>query len=77
MTGLGLTWYVEPGDGEAVHVLQPLRLARAFLQLLEALGDVEGEVDEHPVGLGLDLVGAEEDVGLEVVKRFINYVRLF
>ena len=36
--------------------------------------DVEGDVDEDPVCVGLDLVGPEEDVGLEVVQRFVDHV---
>ena len=68
---------VKSGNGQAVHLLQPLGLAGTLLQLLQALCDVKGQVDENSVRLGLDLVCAEEDVGLEVVKRFVNYVRLF
>ena len=68
---------VKSGDGKAVHLLQPLSLARTLLQLLQALCDVEGQVDEHPVRLRLYFVSAEEDVCLEVVKCFIYNVRLF
>ena len=53
-----------------------LALGGALLQLLQTLRDVEGEVDEDPVRLALDLVGAEEYVGLEVVKRLVDDVRL-
>ena len=74
------TWIsrdVKSGNGQAVHLLQSLSLAWTLLQLLQALCDVKGQVDENSVRLGLDLVRAEEDVCLEVVKRFVNYVRLF
>ena len=40
---------VEPCNCQAVHLLKPLRLAGTLLQLLQALCDVEGQVDEHPV----------------------------
>ena len=71
-----VSWDVESGNGQAVHLLQALSLAGTLLQLLEALCDVKGQVDEHPVRLRLDLVCAEEDVGLEIVKCFINDIRL-
>ena len=38
--------------------------------------DVESQVDENAVGLGLDLVGAEEDVGLEVGEGLVDHVGL-
>ena len=72
----GLPRDVEPGDGQRVHLLLRLRLGRALLQLLEAVLDVEGQVDEDPVGVGPDLVGPEEDVGLEVGEGLVDHVRV-
>ena len=38
--------------------------------------NIERDVDEDPVGVGLDLVRAEEHVGLEVVQRLVYHVHL-
>lgn len=67
---------VKLGDGQRVHLLQALVLVRAALQPLQALGDVQRNVDQHPVHLGLDLVRAEEHVRLEVVQRLVDNVLL-
>ena len=71
-----VTWNVKSSDCQRIHFLKSLVLGGTLLQLLETLGDVEREVDQDSVRLGLDLVGAEEDVGLEVVERLVNDVRL-
>jgi len=47
---------VELGDGQAVHVLLSLGLARGAIELLEALCYVERHIDEHAIHVGLKMV---------------------
>lgn len=47
-----------------------------FLELLEALLDEEGEVDQRAIGRPVYLEVPEEDVGSEVVKCFLHNVFL-
>lgn len=58
-----------------MHFVQSLALLRAFLQLLQALGDVENQIDQHPIRLVLNLVAFEEHVRFEVEQRFVDYVQ--
>ena len=46
------------------------------LELFEAILDVQSQIDENTIGVRFDLVGAEEDIGLEIGQRFINNVGL-
>ena len=48
----------------------------ASVQFLEALYDVEREIDENSISLSLDLVIAEEDVRFEVRQSLVNNVHV-
>ena len=64
-------------DGERIQHLRRLDLARnraRSTNLGKAVGDVEDEDDEQPVGRSLDLKVAEKRVGAEEVERLVYYV---
>ena len=44
---------------------------RAVAEFLQAVLDIESDIDQHTVGIRLDLVFAEEDVGLEVGQGLV------
>ena len=58
-----------------MHLVQRLALLRALLQLLQAFGYVEYQVDQHSVRLVLNLVALEEHVRFEVEQRLVDYVQ--
>lgn len=59
-----------------MHLFQTLILGMASVQFLEALYDVEREIDENSISLALDLVIAEEDVRFEVRQSLVNNVHV-
>jgi hypothetical protein len=63
---------VKLADRQRVHLLHPLVLVRASLELLQTLGNVESDVDENAINLRLHFVCSEEDVGFEVVNRLVD-----
>ena len=67
---------VKSRDSQRVHLLQALALVGALLQLLQTLRDVESQVDQDSVGLGLYLVSSEENICFEVVKSLVNDISL-
>lgn len=58
-----------------MHLVQSLTLFGALLQLLQALGNVEYQIDQHPIRLVLDFVALEEHVRFEVEQSFIDDVQ--
>ena len=56
--------------------LEALGRRGALLEPLQALRDVEGEVDEDAVGAALDLKVLEEHVGLEEPEHLVDDVVL-
>lgn len=62
-------------DGVRVEDLLGLTLGLVG-DLVEAGGDVEGDVDEESVGVAKDLKVAEEDVGLEETEGLVDDVLL-
>lgn len=47
---------VELGDGQRIHFLQSLALVVATLQFLQALGDVQRDVNQHTIHLRLEIM---------------------
>lgn len=61
-------------DRKSVHLLIALILISTTLKFLETFGNVQCDIDQHTIDLRLHLVGSEEDVGFEVVNRFVDDV---
>eukprot|EP00962_Isochrysis_galbana_P020356 scaffold5935_cov137-Isochrysis_galbana.AAC.2 len=70
------TWQGEAFVRHGGERLEPIRGCGACLQSLQALGRVERQVDEDPVGTALHLKVLEQDVRLEEAQNFVHDVLL-
>lgn len=67
-----LSWYVKLWNGQRVHFILSLAFVWTLLKLLQALCDIQRQIDEKPVCLTPDFVGSEKHIGFEVVQCFIE-----
>lgn len=71
-----VTWNVKTTDGKAVHLLQSLFGALASLKLLQALADIQRQVDQYSICVTVDFVGLEKDICFEVRKCLVYNVQV-
>eukprot|EP00003_Mantamonas_plastica_P023848 TRINITY_DN434_c0_g1_i2.p1 TRINITY_DN434_c0_g1~~TRINITY_DN434_c0_g1_i2.p1 ORF type:complete len:209 (-),score=4.97 TRINITY_DN434_c0_g1_i2:368-994(-) len=69
-----VSWNGEGGNGQGVHGLFGITLALARFQLLQTLRNKQSQIDQNTVRTALDFKVAEQDVGLEEQKSFVDNV---